>query len=169
MSIRIRDRSRVDDESSEWQWVRMGQYKECLLAGNSPSTLQLNPSCQLIDLHITNTTSALLVGASQFLIPLLRRLSVPPTLMLLLMTSPLWGCQTSSLPINEWLVVVWIACCYQATLKSSSLGVSGLVSREGNPTTQSLRPALAMLVLLPLLLWMRWPLLMRGRTRGWRG
>ena len=33
---------RVDDESSEWWWVRMGQYKECLLAGNSPSTLQLN-------------------------------------------------------------------------------------------------------------------------------
>ena len=34
--------SRVDDESSEWQWVKMSQYKECLLAGNSPSTLQLN-------------------------------------------------------------------------------------------------------------------------------
>ena len=34
--------SRVDDESSEWRWVRMSRYKECLLAGNSPSTLQLN-------------------------------------------------------------------------------------------------------------------------------
>src|ERR1700743_550965 len=33
--------SRVDDESSEWRWVRMSRYKECLLASNSPSTLQL--------------------------------------------------------------------------------------------------------------------------------
>ena len=34
--------SRVDDESSEWRWVRMSRYKECLLASKSPSTLQLN-------------------------------------------------------------------------------------------------------------------------------
>ena len=33
---------RVDDKSSECRWVRMSRYKECLLAGNSPSTLQLN-------------------------------------------------------------------------------------------------------------------------------
>ena len=33
---------RVDDESSEWQWVRMSRYKECLLADNPPSTPQLN-------------------------------------------------------------------------------------------------------------------------------
>ena len=34
--------SRVDDESLEWWWVKMSQYKECPLASNSPSTLQLN-------------------------------------------------------------------------------------------------------------------------------
>ena len=27
---------RVDDESSEWQWVRMSQYKECPLASDFP-------------------------------------------------------------------------------------------------------------------------------------
>ena len=106
------------------------------------------PSCQLIDLPTTNITSVLLVGASWFLIPPPRRLSGLLTLILHLMTSPPWGCQTSSLPINEWLVIVWISCHYRAILKSFSLGVSRLASREENPTTQSLRPALAMPVLL---------------------
>ena len=134
-----------------------------------PINPSAKPSCQLIDLHTTNTTSILLMGASWFLIPPPRRLSEPLTLTLHLMTSPPWGCQTSSSPIDEWLIVVWTACRYQAILKSFSLGVSRLASREENPMTQSLRPALAMPVLLPLLLWMRWPLLTRGRTRGWRG
>ena len=134
-----------------------------------PINPSAKPPCQLIDLHTTSTTSVPLVGASWFLIPPPRRLSELLTLMLHLMTSPPWGCQTSSLPINEWLVVIWTAYHYQATLKSFSLGVSGSALREENLTTQSLRPALAMLLLLPLLLWMRWPLLMRDRTRGWRG
>ena len=34
--------SRVDDESSEWRWVRMSRYKESLLASNPQSTHQLN-------------------------------------------------------------------------------------------------------------------------------
>ena len=127
------------------------------------------PSCQLINLHTINTTSTLLVGASQFLIPPPRRPSVSLTPTLLLMTSPPWGCLTCLLPIDKWLVIVWITCHYQAILKSFSLEVSRSALRGENPTTQSLRPALAMPVLLPLPLWMRWPLLMRGKTRGWRG
>ena len=134
-----------------------------------PINPSAKPSCQLIDLRLTNTTSALLVGASQFLIPPPRRLSEPPTLMLQLMTSPPWGCQTSSSPIDKWLIITWIACHYQAILKSFSLGVSRLASREENPMTQSLRPAVAMPVLLLLLSWTRWPLLMKGTTREWRG
>src|ERR1700743_1341403 len=85
-----------------------------------PFNSSAKPSCQLIDLRLTNITSTLLVGASRFLILLLRRPSILPTLMLLLMTS-LWGCQTSSLPIDEWLVVIWIAYHYQATIKRFSL------------------------------------------------
>ena len=134
-----------------------------------PINPSAKPSCQLIVLCTTNTTSALLMGASRFLIPPPRRLSVFLTPTLLLTTSPPWGCQTSLSPIDEWLVVAWIACHYQATLKSFFLEESRSALRGENPTTQSLRPALAMLVLLPLVLWTRWPLLTRGRTREWRG
>ena len=102
-----------------------------------PINPSAKPSCQLIALRTTSTTSTLLVGDSRFLIPPPRRLSEFPTLMLHLMTSPPWSCQTSSSPIDEWLVVVWIACHYQVILKSFSLGVSRSASREENPMTQS--------------------------------
>ena len=121
-----------------------------------PINPSAKPSCQLIDLHTTNITSILLVGASWFLIPPPRRLSELLTLMLQLMTSPSWGCLTSLSRIDEWLVVVWTACHYRATLKSFSLGAFGSALREENPTTQSLRLALVMPVLLLLLSWMRW-------------
>ena len=131
-----------------------------------PINSSAKPPCQLIDLHSTNTISGLLVGASWFLIPPLRKPSAGAILMLLLMTSPPWGCPTSLSPIDELLVIVWTAYPYQATLKNFSLEVLGSTLREESLTTLSLRPALVTPVLLPSLLWTRWLLSRRGRMRG---
>src|ERR1700743_2475915 len=95
-----------------------------------PINSSAKPSCQLIALHTTNTTSGLLMGASWFLIPPPRRLSAGATPMLPPMSSPLWGCPTSSSPIDELLVIVWTTYPYQATLKNYSLELLRLTSRE---------------------------------------
>ena len=69
--------------------------------------------------HTTNTTSLLLGVVLQLLIPQPKRPSGGLTLMLLMTTSPPWGCLISSSPIDVWLVIDWIGSPCRVILKSS--------------------------------------------------
>ena len=107
----------------------MSQYKDCPLVGKFPLNYSVPyhsaaySSCQLTVLHTINTTSRLSGAVFWFHTPLLNRPSGGLAPILLLMTSPRWGCLISSSPIDKLLIVDWIISPLGATFTSSYLKV----------------------------------------------